>query len=367
MKFAANTALISSKGAGSPDQTPQKIHRTMERIYRNLHMVAVRMQNGATQAQGQSLVPGMWLRTIIEENGHISTPRCSEIASELGWMMLAILSFSEAFRDAAQTADDQAWVELLASVCVNFASIEMFAKSRGLIWESALSWLGFTCGILIPEQVKSSYNTVFTHPHEWHLTLTGEPARNRFRAPRLAKGDDVAIKPPDPPVRAKMPYLREYPNRGRGVRALQHIPAKQVLAEYVGRILPVNQREDQDYNLDYEPDGKCLASISSAILGNWTRYLNHSCDHNTEFELRKVGGKCVSCIVSIRPIEMFEEINVNYGGWYWSRRKLCRCGSGHCRYNTVAKVEEIELLHKAGLEERFSSLGFYSSVSGSAS
>lgn len=391
MNLAAKAALLSRNGAGTPGQNPQTVHMIMEKIYHNIHVVASRMRSGATGQQGLLLVPSFWLRAIVENTQNVAASRCSEIITKLGWMMLSILAFSEAFRDAVAKIEDSTWEELLACVSTNFASIEMLAKSRALPWEAALP----QNPTLTPEQIKSSYNIMFTHPHEWHLTSTGEPARNTFDGNQQTNIDEClyeallygvkkkprtwpswVVWPTNPltlPIRKRcnicrnkvcsscstqallnpLVEIREFPNKGRGVRALQHIPANQVLAEYVGRILPWNQKEDSVYALLYEAHGKLLASISAAVYGNWTRYINHSCNSNTDFVYQQIGNKYLCCIKSFKDINIFEEITIDYGAAYWTGEYLCWCGHANCMYNTVEKIEKtrLDLIEQLNTEE----------------
>lgn len=53
------------------------------------------------------------------------------------------------------------------------------------------------------------------------------------------------------------------------------------------------------------------------------RYVNHSCDHNTE--VREF------CDIAIRNIEIGEEITSNYESDGAGQKFLCGCGSAKCR------------------------------------
>ncbi|KAF2090875.1 SET domain-containing protein, partial [Saccharata proteae CBS 121410] len=67
-------------------------------------------------------------------------------------------------------------------------------------------------------------------------------------------------------------------------------------------------------------------------MGNYTRFVNHSCYPNSQFEKFVWRGMQRIVLVS-RGIEAGGEITVDYSGRYWSNLdKVCLCGEGCCRY-----------------------------------
>ena len=308
--------------------------------------------------------------------------RYYEVAAKLGWMMLSILNFSARFHAVTQTADDGTWNDLLLAICVNFGSIEMFAKSRRLPWIPVLAQPAFGSRPLIAEQIRSQYDIPFGHPHEWYLSLKDGPQLCKFQGQRQTQIDECVYResvfartrPADWPSHIQWPqdptkiragrscricgkyccnntcgphnYLNplieiiEFPGMGRGVRALQRIPAGSHLAEYVGRILNAVSVDDTVYSLTMNLSGHDLAIISSAVQGNWTRYINHSCRPNTVFEADYVGGRQRQSIFSARPIEMFEVLTIDYGDGYWHIGRLCQCGEPSCQYGTPGAIRE---------------------------
>ena len=75
----------------------------------------------------------------------------------------------------------------------------------------------------------------------------------------------------------------------------------------------------------------------SALAGNWTRYINHSCDPNTEFVTVNIGMRTTPLIKTTRNIEFGEDITVNYGPDFLANLKIaCRCGLSTClKWNPV--------------------------------
>jgi hypothetical protein len=134
--------------------------------------------------------------------------------------------------------------------------------------------------------------------------------------------------------------LREYPIKGTGVRALTNLKIGDILAEYVGEFVPKGRKcTDDVYGLWQVgflgmwclkvPDPEPVGTITSAFLGNWTRYLNHHCDSNCEFVPIVIGGRATTILRVARDIPMFDELTVNYGESYWISRH-CHCGSTKC-------------------------------------
>lgn len=134
--------------------------------------------------------------------------------------------------------------------------------------------------------------------------------------------------------------LVEYPIKGTGVRALSNFKEGSILGEYVGEVIPITRAcMDNIYSL--EQSGMLsiwsqgvlgpnpLAHITSAHLGNWTRFINHHCESNCYFESVMVGGRVTTIVKACQDISIFDEITVHYGPGYWISR-YCLCGSQKC-------------------------------------
>lgn len=76
-----------------------------------------------------------------------------------------------------------------------------------------------------------------------------------------------------------------------------------------------------------------MALISAKRYGNWTRFINHSCDSSTVFRLRTIGGRERVMVEAVRDIDVFEEVSVDYGAKYWGNGRFCECGLEGCAFS----------------------------------
>ena len=149
--------------------------------------------------------------------------------------------------------------------------------------------------------------------------------------------DCVAVQPP-------LVELRQYPIRGVGIRTLQNIAEGTTVGEYIGEIMPSSSAYmngdfwtfddmytfDLDISLLEDNQPLSLASISAELYGNWTRYINHSCESSLMPRVEVIGRKTRMMIVTVRDIDAFEELTLNYGDAYWSKDRPCLCGTKSC-------------------------------------
>ncbi|KZF20782.1 SET domain-containing protein [Xylona heveae TC161] len=332
------------------------------------------IQRGEETTLINELAQGAMSKATLETREYLSRTRYSEVASSCGWMMLSILATSGAFREATKLLDQTQWQAVGECIKANFRSIEVFAKVRGLRWD-----------ILLPPGLCSGSvgHIPVDHPHHWTVPLIG-PARrlqyqgqlqinidrciynpNAFgilgrprnwplqwpypRDPTLRNFDDLCsvccttiCACHEKPMAQPLVEITEYPHKGNGVRALERIANNAVLGEYIGEILPVHANvQDEVYGMSIFDSRRVaqVGMISSAIKGNWTRYINHSCEPNSVFETVIVGQHRKTLVKSIREIDIFEEITIDYGPFYFDSQKLCCCGSLRCRYATPERVE----------------------------
>lgn len=313
--------------------------------------------------------------------------------SDRTWKFLAKLFHSTAFCEAACTLDDSKWQAVSASIDENAVSLMVFIECNGLRWWDELVHLN-TLFPPSPPQDLTKYQTEElpkATPHKWVVTEKHKDIRQpmfegriqvniseciykrkafqKSRRPRCWPADrpypedpmkvhNTSIKPcitckshypcdcsflDDRQVRPPLVELRDYGRKGVGVRALERIPRKTILAEYVGEVYPSNYDEDPIYSLDFSlpgrPNDEVIASISPKRYGNWARFINHSCDASTRFTTCTVGGRHKSVVQAVRDIEMFEEVTIDYGDAYW-KHKVCECGVEGCYSRMMIKTEE---------------------------
>lgn len=117
------------------------------------------------------------------------------------------------------------------------------------------------------------------------------------------------------------------------MRALAPIPRGALLGEYLGEIHPARYSGDGVYGLDFSlpsrPVEEVVALVSAARYGNWTRFVNHSCEAAARFVVVRVGGRWRNVLQAVRAIGAFEEVTVDYGEGYWRDRR-CVCGAEGC-------------------------------------
>lgn len=137
-------------------------------------------------------------------------------------------------------------------------------------------------------------------------------------------------------VRGKV-CVRSSRIHGYGVFALAPITSNERIVEYVGEILRrivARNRQmalpmSQNYMFELEP-GKI---IDATTRGNIARFINHSCDPNCLVKIVDVQGQKKLNVIAKRPIEVNEELTIDYnfipaaaGG-----RIPCFCGAAMCR------------------------------------
>ncbi|MCJ1447124.1 MAG: hypothetical protein MMC23_007633 [Stictis urceolatum] len=189
-------------------------------------------------------------------------------------------------------------------------------------------------------------------PEEWKWPQDPQSLRGRERARCRDCGtqDGCDCTAASRVVLHPLLDIYEYSGKGAGARALQSIKEEEILEEYVGEVLPATENStgygmDVDCSLVYHAGAKKndVALIDSVYWGNWTRFINHSCEPNCEFQRVILGGKVRIMVVSIKPISMFDEIVVSYGDSYFDLTEpvlLCRCGTLSCKYSSVEKIKQ---------------------------
>lgn len=312
------------------------------------------------------------------------------------WPLLSVLAHSETFRDAALTLSSTYWDELIQYAVRNDTSLQVFGKVRGLDLISALEPLlvhmrprhRAACIDLIHDirgnpslQMDHAYviadsidqvrrpvfegkyqvhidenlysHEIFTEEGEPEIWLTGipYPGNPMLRLPNRStcvlcwkKSSCNCNMSKSERVLRPLVELHQCPDKGVGVRALEHIPAGMILDEYVGEIRCGDYNGDPAYAFAVKRYGKQIeqdiAVISSKEYGNWTRFINHSCDPSTEFKEYTLGDRYRVVVTSVRNIRMFEEILIHYGEGYWQNKK-CLCGESNC-VTKKAKAEAAE-------------------------
>ncbi|KAF8428218.1 hypothetical protein EV426DRAFT_332991 [Tirmania nivea] len=117
-------------------------------------------------------------------------------------------------------------------------------------------------------------------------------------------------------------------DKGNGLIARLPIPAGAGVGEFVGTITRGLRGVDVMEG-GIEPN---KYQISQARRGNFTRFINHSCNPNTQFKVFIWLGIERIIIVS-NGVKAGTEVTVDYSNGYWEGLdKVCRCGEEQCRF-----------------------------------
>ena len=132
---------------------------------------------------------------------------------------------------------------------------------------------------------------------------------------------------------------------GKGVFAVQDIPAGEVVIEYVGEIISWHEAQDRHPHDPSQPNHTFYFHIDEDRVidalhgGNSSRWINHSCEPNCFADERD--GRIF--ITARRNIAAGEELNYDYGlileERYTPQLKAeypCHCGSANCRGTLLA-------------------------------
>lgn len=139
--------------------------------------------------------------------------------------------------------------------------------------------------------------------------------------------------------------VRSSPVHGRGVFALARISAGEQILEYKGKLVSWKEAQRR-YERSAAADGHTFLFdlddgqvIDGAQGGNSARWINHSCEPNSEAE--QDGSRVF--IYALQDIEIGTELFISYqlcveGRKTTALKKLyeCKCGSRSCRGTMLA-------------------------------
>ncbi|KAF2275009.1 uncharacterized protein EI97DRAFT_84793 [Westerdykella ornata] len=133
--------------------------------------------------------------------------------------------------------------------------------------------------------------------------------------------------------------VMETPDKGYGVRAMRTFEPHQIIVEYAGEIITMEECERRMKQV-YKKD-KCYYLMSfdnkmiiDATRGTIARFVNHSCEPNCEMIKWTVGGEPrMALFAGSRGIMTGEELTYDYNFDPFSLRNVqkCCCGTERCR------------------------------------
>ncbi len=111
---------------------------------------------------------------------------------------------------------------------------------------------------------------------------------------------------------------------GQGLFAECDLKNGEFILEYTGKKIPTPLADTMTSRYLFEIDEKW--TIDGSPRSNTARYINHSCDPNTEAEIKN--GRIL--IYAVRNIKKGEEITIDYDTEYFDefiRPFGCKCGA----------------------------------------
>lgn len=101
-----------------------------------------------------------------------------------------------------------------------------------------------------------------------------------------------------------------------------YIKKGQWLGEYLGDLLPLDHKTTSLYCFHFA--GRCILDAGKA--GNWTRFVNSSCEPNVQAVTEAVGKRRTMLFRARKNIGPEEELTINYGKSYFKRAGFpCKC------------------------------------------
>jgi SET domain-containing protein len=174
-------------------------------------------------------------------------------------------------------------------------------------------------------------------------TATRGAVKKKIAAPRKAASIPI-IKKPSGRMSNRKAIVRESPIHGRGVVARIAISAGERICEYVGTRIGWPEALRRHPHDPLQPFHTFYFSVDDDTVidgndgGDFSRFMNHSCDPNCEADMVEAKGLTRIYIVALRDISPGEELLYNYGLTLEERytptlkkQFACHCGSANCR------------------------------------
>lgn len=127
--------------------------------------------------------------------------------------------------------------------------------------------------------------------------------------------------------------------KGWGLRTIEDLPVNAFIMEYVGEVVRLKefrkrvkkytkQKIKHHYFMALQND----EIIDATVRGNLTRFINHSCEPNSETQKWTVNGELRIGFFTLRPLHAGEEITFDYQFQRYGRKaQKCYCEAPSCR------------------------------------
>ncbi|KAJ4302813.1 hypothetical protein N0V90_001704 [Kalmusia sp. IMI 367209] len=133
--------------------------------------------------------------------------------------------------------------------------------------------------------------------------------------------------------------LRMTEGRGIGVITKRSFQQGAILGWYAGELKKIDDVEAGDYLMDMEIGAmptrdmpRTSIFVDGETKGNWTRFINHSCDAHAVFRIMRIGNTRIMAVEAAKHIPKGVELSVNYGNEYYGMdtNRRCCCGAANC-------------------------------------
>mmetsp|Transcript_7422 Transcript_7422/g.11929 ORF Transcript_7422/g.11929 Transcript_7422/m.11929 type:complete len:361 (-) Transcript_7422:1699-2781(-) len=131
--------------------------------------------------------------------------------------------------------------------------------------------------------------------------------------------------------------VASHPDMGLGLYAQENIRKGDFIYEYIGEVITQDESADRLENEYREEKHKYILTVGSGLMidstrmGQLARFVNHSCEPNSEAILWASADKPVIGYFAKRNIAKGEEISINYKFQrYGGDQLVCNCGAQNC-------------------------------------
>lgn len=175
-------------------------------------------------------------------------------------------------------------------------------------WEGILPPAQITVDGILSQDQLPQFRCILCR--EWGRGCLGEPCSSWWKARKEVAETKILLSDTGGPM-------------GIGVFATRGIVQDELLADYVGELLPRNHWYQGDlYGFDLPGLGRC----TSREYGNWTRFVNHHCQPNVRASELMVGQRIVIVFQACEDIRPGDQLFIAYGrGYFASAGRACEC------------------------------------------
>ncbi|CAL9073007.1 unnamed protein product [Musa textilis] len=139
---------------------------------------------------------------------------------------------------------------------------------------------------------------------------------------------------------------------GFGLVADEDIKQGDFVIEYVGEVLDDKTCEERLWKMKHRGDTNfylCEVNhdmvIDATYKGNKSRFINHSCEPNTEMQKWRVDGETRVGIFALCDIRRGKDVTYDYQFVQFGADQVCHCGTHSCRQKLGNKPRSLNTVH----------------------